>query len=216
MQKLIYNLVKDILEETPFVSFEANDEAMTFTCNQFDNPIMLAITKHRTFSDCEKKSDPNQLVHVINVGSFENIDPYEEDAEKRFRWCRKRDLEEVVLHNIKRVKGMKKIVDNLHIILNTIRMNFFTESIICRIDDIHGCSFMTHDVLGDNNSSLNNGWTCYSVLDNGMFSVEYYGYRYNFFSHKRYNQDELMKFDPLNFCRENLRDEEIFKKIEAY
>ena len=215
MQKLIYETVKTILEETPFVSFEADDEAMTFTCNQFDNPIVLAITKHRNISDCEKKNDPNQLVHVINVGSFENIDPYEEDTRMRFRWCKKRTLEEVVQHNIKKVKGMKKIVDNLQFILNTIRMNFFTESIIGRIDDINGCSFMTRDVLGVNRSSLHNGLTCYSILDNGMFFVEYYGYKYNFFSHKRYNHDDLMELDLLNFCRKNLRNKEIFLKTGA-
>lgn len=43
MQNIIYKLTKDILEETPFVSFKADDKAMTFTCNQFDQPIVLAI-----------------------------------------------------------------------------------------------------------------------------------------------------------------------------
>ena len=215
MQKIIYEAVKTILEETPFVSFEADDEAMTFTCNQFDNPIVLAITKYRDHLNCEN-IDPYQIYHVINVGYFEKVDPYEEDARMRFRWCKERTFEEVVQHKINKAKEMKKIVDNLHVVLNTIRMNFFTESIRCRISNIDGCGFLTRDVLGVNNSCLHNGWTCYSILDNGMFFVEYYGYKYNFFSHKRYNHDDLMKLDLLNFCRKNLRNKEIFLKTGAY
>ena len=216
MQKIIYETVKTILEETPFVSFEADDEAMTFTCNQFDNPIVLAITSYCYLIDCEKKNDPNQIVHVINVGFYENVDPYEDDAMVGFLYCKKRTLEEVVQYNINKAKEIKKIVDNLHVVLNTIRMNFFTESIICQINDTDGCGFMTRDDLGVNNSSLHNWWTCYSILDNGKFFVKNYGYGHKFLSHKCYNRDDLMKLDLLNFCRENLRNKEVFLKTGAY
>ena len=189
---------------------------MTFTCNQFDNPIVLAITKYRNISDCEK-IDPYQIYHTINVGLFWNVDPYEEDARARFLYCKKRTLDEVVQHNIKKTKEMGKIVDDLHVVLNTIRTNFFTESIICQISNTNGCGFMTRDDLGINNSSLHDGWTCYS-FNGGMFFVEYYGYgyRYDFFSHKCYNRDDLMKLDLLNFYRENWHDEKIFYKSKAY
>jgi hypothetical protein len=59
MQNIIYNLTKDILEETPFVSFEADDKAMTFTCNSFDRPIVLNITNERI------EPDPFKIDHQI-------------------------------------------------------------------------------------------------------------------------------------------------------
>ena len=45
MQKIIYEAVKTILEETPFVSFEVDDEAMTFTCNKIIKIVRFPVLK---------------------------------------------------------------------------------------------------------------------------------------------------------------------------
>ena len=98
MQKIIYEEVKTILEETPFVSFEADDEAMTFTCNQFDRPIVLAITSDVPYHEFNAdQKDDYDADHEICVCSHK-------------RWCEmKPEFIEIVVR----------------LVLSDIRDNFF-------------------------------------------------------------------------------------------
>ena len=186
MQKLIYETVKTILEETPFVSFEANDEAMTFTCNQFDRPIVLAInnTKSRNIFALEK-TNPDQILHVIHT--------------------------EVT--SIFKVKGvdMEKIEPKLRVLLNTIRMNFLRESIHCIITDVDTCYFVERCVPRVMHG-LGEIYTYYVVRDTGELGITNRGWEHNFSTPEFYCDEDLMELDVINFFRENMYNEEIFTK----
>ena len=216
MQKIIYTLVKDILEEaTPFVSFEADDAAMTFTCNQFDNPIMLAITDTENIFDC-KKSDPNQIVHVINTYKVGRIFPYEDHLSMLKRRLRSRgktreapSLEEVIERHEFKVESIEAVMLKLPTILNTIKMNFLAESTYCRIDD-NEFYFVRRSIPEDPEDYLIFGetHTYYYLSDRGRIIIVNNDSECTLFSKTYY--ENPCEMDILRFCRENVYDENIF------
>lgn len=216
MQKIIYTLVKDILEEaTPFVSFEVDDAAMTFTCNQFDNPIVLAITGTENIFDCEK-SDPNQIVHVINTYNVGRVFPYEDHLSMLKKHYRSRgetrkapSLKKVTKRHGIKVECIEAIMPKLPVILNTIKMNFLSESTYCRIDD-REFYFVRRSIpdAPEYFKILGETQTFYRLSDGGRITIVNYDTECTLFSKSHY--ENPCEMDILKFCDENMFDENIF------
>ena len=181
---------------------------------QFDQPIVLAITNRDAIFDYEK-IDPNQIDHVIDVGYIGGIIPYEDRLtllKKRHRSTRETlSLEEVTEYHCFKVERIEALVLKLRVLLNTIRMNFLTESIHCRINDDDDCYFVTRSIPKDPEDYAVYGecYTYYNFSDNGGFTIENYDHGCTYYSKTYY--DNLCEIDILNFCRENKYNKEIFK-----
>lgn len=72
MSQTLFQKIKEVLDKQDFIKITCDENEQTFTCDQFDTPIVLVISKVKIFFPVENKID-NIIENVKNKYEYHHI-----------------------------------------------------------------------------------------------------------------------------------------------